>query len=519
MDKLEDLVTKDSSPKKKLRGPTKFYRRKNTIDTLNNSLLSTIDKFLNGCIVDPLDYQQIMLNLGHFKIFQKFEKNMIEKLRCYMGLYSFNKHEVICSKYIPEDLNYLNFTSHAIILLEGQFRYSNNPSLRNNIYIEGNKIKISDQIVENEFHSQLAYAGEMIRDLNDENTFPSLDHNCIYSTSNHSWILAIEILPFQSSLASKIELTKNKYFLEFLRSAVPKCENLPNNKLVKLTELFTEKSFRAGEYICKESEMQSHIYLIYSGKVEVKSKINSRNQKIGTIEIQLAVYEPKQWINEDCVYHQTPSKFTIRCLTNTILYEISREDFIDKIFKFSIANQRLFLNGIKHKNELYDQRVNTMKNKTNFVKNLMIFQKKSKMYDEIKSAFPRSVDKFFTPSEIQNYDSIHSRNLKFEHNRTVSANVNPVRDICRKLSYASPENMPLFRENNKIIKKDNLISATIQNKSELDRSTLNLKLLRKSKKFISNSQVDFPVIKNNKLAVKINYMKVSFINNKGSKLV
>ena len=106
---------------------------------------------------------------------------------------------------------------------------------------------------------------------------------------------------------------------EFLRSAELFAE-LPDNVLMKITEISQEQHYRANHVLFSEEDTANSLYIILKGEVEILKdgiKVLTHNK-------------PHTCIGEMSIIEENTSRSAmVRCIRNTKMLKILRQDFLD----------------------------------------------------------------------------------------------------------------------------------------------------------------------------------------------
>jgi CRP-like cAMP-binding protein len=100
---------------------------------------------------------------------------------------------------------------------------------------------------------------------------------------------------------------------------------LDSSALRKLCQLFEEKIYNQGEVIFEEGSIENSMMIITSGEVRVSQKADSNTEEA------LVVLKKGDFFGEMALLDDLPRSATAIAHTNVIIFEISRNHFIDFI--------------------------------------------------------------------------------------------------------------------------------------------------------------------------------------------
>jgi CRP-like cAMP-binding protein len=367
-----------------------------------------------------------MINeLKNINFVSQIPKPLLESLIPHMTLLKYQKNQIIYdSKELKTQKEVFSY-----ILLDGSFRVSCDSDI-GNIY--------------NLVYSSPCVGYEMIGDLDPSSNykFSEIQYSFIYSTEDESYIIKVDKKPCHKIIKQYLDLNQNKLLKDFIKQVVPGFDALNQNTISRLSNYFLEKNYPAGTTIVCEGSIQEYVYLIASGKVQlsIKKKLKSQkelehgNEEISLNQkslnsnriakeqpnlqkINICVYESKKWLNEDCIIKNTKSLFTITALTNTVLFAVKKDNFINKILPLSPDTANFFEKSSETKLQILKERIENFRlnylNASACKKNFIVTKRIKNNIELIKTGFPKSVKEFFTEREIFSYDSDIGRKNKF----------------------------------------------------------------------------------------------------------
>lgn len=176
-------------------------------------------------------------------------------------------------------------------------------------------------------------SGSSFGELALENSKPR-SASAICKTTCH--LLVLSKLDY-SRLMQRIVADKKHEMTEFLHS-LPMFFNINRLLLAKLTYNITEKTFKRGQFLCREGDCPKEIFIVYKGECKlcksVKKNIsnfvgkNISRQKMHTAKL----LGRGAMIGEDDIFKKNRYSYSCVCCSDEILvYSISERDFFSRI--------------------------------------------------------------------------------------------------------------------------------------------------------------------------------------------
>jgi CRP-like cAMP-binding protein len=171
----------------------------------------------------------------------------------------------------------------------------------------------------------------------------------------------------------------------------------------KLTQFFIQKTYEVGNILISQGEIPNYVILLYYGQVKLTSKSKIEKNRF----VEIGIYQPPTWFNEDCAIDNKASNFTITALTQLITFEVQINNFsivadlnreINKYFMDSICRKKSIL---ERRLSNYDNLILKENKKKNFTKNKIVNM------NTMKEHFGKNLYMIYEENDLKFYHNVN----------------------------------------------------------------------------------------------------------------
>ena len=124
-----------------------------------------------------------------------------------------------------------------------------------------------------------------------------------------------KVVDYEVSVDEQIFSNMNSLDEDLYKVAYSKEDKVPNDIIARFG-----KTFRKGEFLLREGEISSHLYIILDGAVSITQKNNAKEE-------ELAIIEKGDILGEMSQFDNMPRSANARAITDVIALKLSKENF------------------------------------------------------------------------------------------------------------------------------------------------------------------------------------------------